>query len=186
MTDRDELRNKYRRIRDSIEPALRRFLSGKIGERLFGLPLFKEAQSVFFYHSFGSEVETPEMIKTALSEGKLVALPRVLDDKAMRFYFVEDLESLEISRFGVPEPPKEGLCAISEPDLVIVPGLVFDREGNRLGYGKGYYDRFFKTLPYGVSKAALAFDEQLSDTVIKEEYDVPVDLIITPSEVMEI
>ncbi len=184
MKDKRELRKIYRKKRDMIVPARGRVLSVKIGERLFSMPQWKEAQSVFFYHSFGSEVETPAIIMRALEEGKTVALPRIKDDTQMHFHYVDSLYSLVQSRYGMAEPPSGSAMAISEPDLVIVPGLVFDREGNRLGYGRGYYDRFFKTLPYGVTKIALAFDEQISDEIIKEEYDVPMDFIVTPSEVI--
>ncbi len=184
--DRDRLRKDMLEKRNAMDPGKRAEDSRRIFARLKELPVYEDASSVFFYHSFGSEVETQSMIEQALRKGKAVALPKVKDSATMLFYYVEGLGECQSGAFGVPEPPEGSLPAFSEPDLVIVPGLVFDREGNRLGYGKGYYDRFFKTLPFGVPKAALAFDEQLVATVLKEEYDVSMDFIITPTEVITV
>ncbi|MDP8266893.1 MAG: 5-formyltetrahydrofolate cyclo-ligase [Candidatus Aceula meridiana] len=150
---------------------------------LFKTPEFRAAKIIMFYSAFDGEVETLEMIKQAQNLGKKIALPiTVKEKKEIIPSLITNLEtSLIDGPYGIKQPKEDpaqkgDLCAI---DLVIVPGVAFDKKGNRLGRGEGYYDRFLKTLPQNTPKIGLAFDFQVVDCLpCVENHDVSVSFII--------
>ena len=159
--------------------------SGKIAEKLFKLEEYDEAANIFLYASFGSEVDTWSIIRWLLNEGKAVALPRCTSDTSMVFHYINSLDELTEGYKGIPEPKESLPAALSEPDLMIVPGVAFDAEMNRIGYGKGYYDRFFKAIPLYVPKIALAFEVQMVSEIPYETLDETMDKIITEERIYE-
>jgi len=159
---------------------------------LVSLPEFIKASTVMSYMDFRNEVRTREIIAFCLSNGKRVAAPRV--DKSggkgaskLVAYEIRDLEKdFEPGTFGLLEPrtDESRIVAPEEVDLVLVPGVVFDRKGNRIGFGAGYYDRFLARTRNDCIKAAVAFDFQVLDEIPAEEHDIPMDIIITESGVI--
>lgn len=154
-----------------------------IKEALFDLSAFKEAHTVMFFVSFRSEVMTDFMIKEALALGKKVAAPRsVKHTSTLQTYYLNDFYTdLSFGAYGILEP-KSDRCKRADTgdiDMVIVPGSAFTRSGDRVGYGAGYYDRFFGSLPEKALKVALAFELQIVDDISVSETDVKVDMIIT-------
>ncbi len=156
--------------------------SREIEERLFSLSEFLSAQVVMFFASFRSEVETAPMIRRALHLGKRVVLPRV-EGKELGLYEIHDFGSdVETGVWGIPEPKTNIPAALADVDLMIIPGAAFDKQGNRLGYGAGFYD---KLLPaFGKVTVALAFEAQIVNEVPTEKHDVPVQKIITENRII--
>lgn len=144
---------------------------------------YKNSDVIYTYVSFNQEVKTHDFIKTAFRDGKLIAVPKVCKD-VIKFFYIHDLEVLLESKLGILEPEKE-VEAIPGNDsniLVIVPGLAFDINKNRLGYGKGYYDRFFAKYSHiPMRKIALTFDFQILDQIPCSKDDIIMDEIITQS-----
>ena len=174
-------------LRDALDPQERASHSLLIKESLFKLPQFLAARSVMFYVSFRSEVETHDMIREALASGKTVVVPVTdMKNKRLALSRLEDFdEDLAPGIWGIPEPPQEKIRPIAyhDIDLVIAPGAAFSANGNRIGYGGGFYDRLLRES--GKKACALAFEMQiLSDIPNNPEQDVPVDYILTENRVI--
>lgn len=153
----------------------------KIKEMLFKSSEFRQAKAIMFYASFDGEVDTDEMIKEALKLRKTVVIPKIEENKKMTPRVVSDIDrGWGRDCYGIKQP-KEGsrLLALERIDLVIVPGLAFDRYGNRLGRGKGYYDRFLSQLAPHIPTVALAFDFQLLPCLPVALHDLTVDKVIS-------
>lgn len=155
--------------------------------RVKGLAAFQEAGLIFSYVAFRQEVETRGLITAALAAGKRVAVPLV--DKANRRLLameITDLGELAPGLWGILEPKPETRRPVepADIDLVIVPGVAFDRSGNRLGYGGGYYDRFLPTLRPGAQTVALAYSFQVVEALTPGPSDVPVRCVVTEEEVI--
>ena len=177
--------------------------SSAVVRRLLASSPFAESKVVCCYLSMpGGEVKTSSIITSCLAAGKRVFVPKVLGKRPadMRMFELESeaqLQSFPKSAWGIPEPSSELVlaspdgCDLGIIDLVLVPGVAFDRSCNRLGHGKGYYDCFLeRLLACNAAKAGpvptfvgLGFDEQLVATVPSEAHDRPLDLLVTPSEV---
>ncbi|MGI8649400.1 MAG: 5-formyltetrahydrofolate cyclo-ligase [Rubrobacter sp.] len=173
--------------RESLSPEVRRLLAEKILAGVLALPEFEVAQTVLAYCSFGSEIQTGGFLNATLATGKRLILPRV-DRKAgvLVLHEVSDLDSqLAPGVWGIPEPEARlAQVSIEEVDLVLAPGVAFDRNGGRLGYGGGYYDRLLGGLAVRPPVVAVAFGEQLVERVPVKPHDVKVDALLTESEVL--
>ena len=155
----------------------------QIQNNLFNLEQYKQSKTVMFFVSFNSEVNTHNMIKEAL-KNKTVVIPKV-ESHEIEPSVIIDFDNLVTSgRFGILEPIEAMKIAYKNIDFVLVPGIVFDKEGHRIGYGFGYYDKFLKKVPKSV-KIGLAFDFQVVDKIPSKMHDVPVDLIVTEKSVIE-
>jgi len=150
--------------------------SKAIAERLFRLPEYKKAKTIMFYASKKLEVQTLDAIRMALRE-KNVAVPLVKGDD-MAAVRISRMGDLAPGAFGVPEPRRGTQIRPKDIDLVIVPGVAFDAKGNRVGYGKGYYDKYLKKT-VRAQVVALAYEFQIVPTVPAECHDVRVHKIIT-------
>lgn len=153
--------------------------SERIQKRLFELPAYHDACAIFCYVAFNQEVRTKEIISDALERGKRVYVPKVLEG-VMKFIEITALSELSPGFFGILEPEITTEIIPSDNNFVIVPGLAFDKKGRRIGYGKGYYDKYFHK--YGVDKfmkVVLTYDFQVFDTLPESDQDVRVDWIIT-------
>lgn len=151
---------------------------------LFETMEFKKATTVMFFSSFDGEVQTNDMMRQAQNLGKKIALPvTIKKERNLIPWFIKDLDvDLCSGPYGISQPCAQGAGAVDLDllDLVLVPGLAFDRHGNRLGRGKGYYDRFLKCLPKITPCFGLAFDFQVISCLPSvEEHDVPVSRVIT-------
>ena len=169
-----EIRKERLKLREALGAEVRSEYSKRIAQRLFELEEYKDASNIFLYASFGSEVYTGEIILRSLSEGRAVALPYITSPAELRPGYK-----------GMPEPGEELPAALSEPDIMIVPGVAFDEQMNRIGYGKGFYDRFFKAIPLYVPKLALAFEVQMAKEIPYETLDETMDKIITEERIYE-
>ena len=171
--------------RDGLTPQARVASASAISARLRSLPAWQRARGVLSYMAFGSELDLGELHCELLQQGRLLVAPRVpAQGRALELRQVADLtQDLAASRWGIPEPQPER-CPLVDPaqiDLVLVPGVAFDRRGNRLGYGAGFYDRLFLRLLPSALRVACVHDALLVDRVPAEPHDVPVDLLITES-----
>ena len=159
-----------------------------IKKNLCSLSEFKKARNIMFYVSFNNEVDTHEVIKELLSEKeKNIIVPYVLkNNPSLQLSEIRDFNELEPKSFGILEPRELYIREFNpnKIDLVILPGLVFDKKGCRVGYGYGYYDRFLKKVKK-VKKIGLAFELQLVDEIPKEKHDVPVDILVTEKRVLK-
>ncbi|OLO26971.1 5-formyltetrahydrofolate cyclo-ligase [Alkalihalophilus pseudofirmus] len=160
--------------------------SKMIKEHLCSTVSWKNANTIAITISRGKEVDTYKIIKKAWQDGKNVVVPRTYPElSTMVFFKITDFNELENTYFQLKEP-KENVCLPYECekiDLIIVPGVAFDREGNRLGYGGGYYDRYLVNYPG--QTCAIAFEKQLVTRVPVELFDIPVQMIITEDSVFK-
>jgi 5-formyltetrahydrofolate cyclo-ligase len=154
-----------------------------VAERVLGLDRYREARSVLVYADFGSEVATGALVRAVRADGKRLVMPRVGEGGLALHAVADPGADLAAGVWGIAEP-RAGLPAVApgDVDLFLLPGLAFDPEGGRLGYGRGYFDRALA----GVSgaKVALAFDGQVVEAVPKGPRDVPVDVLVTPTRVV--
>ncbi len=135
--------------------------SSAVMHKLFRKSVFKKAKRVMFYIAFGGEVETRQMIEKALALGKCIAVPWCDTQGRIKPCLMPQEAKLSCGVFGVPEPAVKKCMRLKDIELVIVPGLAFDKDGNRLGRGKGCYDRFLRRISPDVPAIGLAFDFQV-------------------------
>lgn len=155
-----------------------------IQAKLFRMPAFQKAETILFYASFGGEVETFTMMSETQKLGKIIGLPKIAKNgKTITPFSVTSLkDGLEAGPYGIKQPKTDRgqTIDIHRLDMVIVPGVAFDKKNNRLGRGGGYYDRFLKTLPADVPTVGLAFDFQIVDDLpFLEEHDVSVTHVLS-------
>lgn len=161
--------------------------SKDIINQIFDSPHYKNAKTIMTFISFSDEVDTHDFIKKSISDGKMIVVPITFPKtKELKPSHVKDFNELEEGYYNILTPKKEFVRFIDpqEIDLVIVPGVGFDKSGYRVGYGGGYYDRFLSKLPTVVT-IAIAFDLQVIDKVPKEDFDIPVDYIFTEKEIIK-
>lgn len=171
--------------RDGLTAEQRAAATAAIVARVRSLPAWQRARGVLSYMAFGSELDLDALHRDLQQQGRLLVAPRVpAQGRALELRQVVDLtQDLAPSRWGIPEPLPER-CPLVDPaqiDLVLVPGVAFDRTGNRLGYGAGFYDRLFQRLPPSALRLACVQDALLVDRVPAEPHDAPVDLLVTES-----
>lgn len=186
-----EIRKWMKSQRNSLTALERGAFNELMKQRFLETPEYKQCEELFCFVSFGSEVDTHPILLQALQDKKKVYIPRIEDDAFMEFYRIENLEGLQPSRFGVPEPSSdpalrfipEEVSAILSKRCMVLPGLAFDLEGNRIGYGAGYYDKFFgKYTGLIFYKLAVCYDFQVIENIEAEEHDVKADAILTPTK----
>jgi 5-formyltetrahydrofolate cyclo-ligase len=186
MLTKKQAREQISAARDALSHEELAALSSAVQRRLFDFTPFSSCSFPMFFVSFRSEILTEGMIKQSLAAGKRVAVPVTkIKERELVPSELKDFDAeLAEGAYGVPEPKPEFLRPVSplELDFVAMPGLAFDRAGNRLGYGGGFYDRFVARLRPGVPLVALAFAFQLLDAVPTGEYDRKIDAIVTDSE----
>ena len=157
-------------------------------DQVLHLHEYVRARGIACYVNKDTEVDTRVLIRTALDQGKRVLVPVVKKgDVELFFSEIKDLgKELAPGTFGILEPKQEFVRPVSldEVDVIFVPGIVWDREGYRLGWGRGYFDRAIKKLPQHVRSAGLAFNLQLINRVARDQFDVQVDMAVIESRVI--
>ena len=177
------LSKKVLAARDGLLPGQRTAKSREIEERLFSLPELKSARTVLFFASFRSEVDTIPMIRRALASGKRVMLPKV-KGKELELFEIKNVDSdVSPGAWGILEPRGSAPVKLDELDVIIVPGAAFDEQGNRLGYGAGFYDKLLSE--FKKPTVAIAFEQQIVPKVPADPYDVPVQKIVTENRIIE-
>ena len=150
--------------------------SRRLGALFANSDLYRQASSIYGYLPYNQEVRTIPMLEQALRDGKRVAVPKVYGEE-MRFIWMTDLDLVEKGYSGIPEPVADTPEADDPTALVLMPGLAFDAQGHRIGYGGGFYDKFLAREPDHPT-VALCYDFQMLEKLETEEFDVPVDLVI--------
>ncbi|MBQ7084058.1 MAG: 5-formyltetrahydrofolate cyclo-ligase [Anaerotignum sp.] len=174
-----KIREKALAKRNNIPAEERAEKSRKIAGHILQSDAYQQAKRIFSFVSMDSEVETGEILKQAWQDGKIVAVPKTEKGRNMVFLKIDSFADLQEGRFGVMEPLTAEEFIPAEGDLFLVPGALFDKKKNRIGYGGGYYDTYFEKYR-GYRKIGIAFSEQISETDIPTEvYDIPLDDIVT-------
>lgn len=180
--DKFELREVMKERRRKLPELEAAEKSSRIKKNLFSMNDFRSSSSIAFYASIKSEREvlTEDMITDTINQGKRVCVPKVSGDYIAMF-LIHSLEDLSPGYKGILEP-KGGKMEI--PDLVIVPGIAFDRSGNRIGFGRGYYDRLLSLLSR-TTTIGLAFSFQMTDKITPGRFDIPMDFVVTENEIID-
>jgi 5-formyltetrahydrofolate cyclo-ligase len=180
------LRTQMRQIRRALPESERERASSNIMQRLMPLEAYQRAQAVHTYVSWRDEADTHALIRVMRHEGRRVIVPKVQQHPRTLLHFsIDDFSMLVPGAFGILEPSEEKGAQPAAADiaaLVIVPGLAFDRQGHRLGYGAGYYDHFLAEI--SAPKIALAFAAQIVEEVPAAAHDQRVDFVVTENEVI--
>jgi 5-formyltetrahydrofolate cyclo-ligase len=137
---------------------------------------YMQARTIYGYLSYNQEVRTEQILMQAILDGKQVAVPKIIDNE-MVFIYISDLSLVEKGYKGIPEPIVNAPVANDPSALVLMPGLAFDKNGGRMGYGGGFYDRFL-SKEQNHKTVALCYDFQIVEDLPVEEFDIPVDLVI--------
>ncbi|MFC1769173.1 5-formyltetrahydrofolate cyclo-ligase [Nanoarchaeota archaeon] len=154
--------------------------SKKVTKKL--LPRCKKFKNIMVYASFDGEVDTHVLINELLKQKKNVILPKIRDRLLMPIK-ISGFEDLLPGRYGILEPQQNTTFPIKKIDLIILPGVCFDKNCHRIGFGEGYYDKFLPKLNCPI--IALAFDFQIVEKIQNDPHDVPVDLIITEKRIIK-
>ncbi len=150
--------------------------SAALAEKFCETDFYRNAKTIYGYLPYNQEVRTVPLLERAIADGKRVAVPKVYGEE-MRFIWMEDLNKVEKGYAGIPEPVADGPVAEDETALVLMPGLAFDPQGHRIGYGGGFYDKFLASEP-GHPTVALCYDFQMLPHLETEEFDMPVDCVL--------
>lgn len=180
ITDKESARGFYRKVRGNIPPQERAEKSRMIAERLFGVDEYKDAESVLCYSPIGSEADASLISRNVLERGKILLLP-VSDPQrlTMSARRIDSLSGLICGTYGIPEPPPDSEeCLPEKIDVVIVPAVCFDTRGYRIGYGKGYYDRFLRCCRNAFT-VGIAYEECICERAFPDEHDIAVDITVT-------
>ncbi len=178
------LRSNLKEQRSHLSPEEIQMHSKIIAKRLYSFPTFQNASTILFYYPYENEVNLRQAINYALQQNKRVVLPAVCDGSLLCRQIVNIDQDVQEGKYGIKEPRKS--CPIvkrEDLDLILVPGVAFDEQGNRIGQGKGYYDIFLRNL--ATLKVGIAFEFQIIDIINQELHDVPVDIIITEERIIK-
>ena len=174
--DKSALRKQIREKKRAMTEEQIVTASARLGELFRAHPLYEKAKTVYFYLPYNQEVRTVPMLEQALRDGKRVAVPKVCGDD-MKFIYIDDLSCIAKGYCGIPEPVCDGPVADDPTALVLMPGLAFDPQGHRIGYGGGFYDKFLAAEPEHPT-VALCYGFQMVEHLETEEFDVPVDCVL--------
>ena len=177
---REEIRAYVKKKREDASKIQAAELSARICERIVTMAEYLKAKRVLCYAALPDEVQTGGLLREILRSGRELYLPRT---RGQNLEIARTVSGAKMERgaYGVPEPVTDELGSIEEMDLVLAPGVAFDREGNRLGYGKGYFDRLLKDCR--CPKVGMAFEMQLVDHVPEHQGDVPMDKVVTEAAI---
>lgn len=171
--DKKEIRKRFKEIRKNLR--------GNITSEFFKTDLYKKTGNIFTFVSYGTEIGTIELINKSLSDGKIVAVPYMTGKPhEMVFIKISSIEELMSNKMGILEPEynTENIIKSDKDTVIIVPGLAFDKDFYRIGYGGGYYDKYIDENEYMLT-VGVCFEEQIADLVPREKTDRAVDIIVT-------
>ena len=178
--DKKALRKRIAEQKRAMTPEQIEAASQRLAERLFQTDAYQNALSIYGYLSYNQEIRTLPILRSAMIDGKRVAVPKVYGDE-MRFIWMDDLSLVAPGYYDIPEPIADGPVADDELALMLMPGLAFDPEGHRVGYGGGFYDRYLAAHP-DHKLVALCYGFQLVDHLDCEAHDIPVHRVIPDEE----
>ena len=174
--NKKELRAMIRERKRAMTPEEINSRSEKLMELFLRSDAYKTAKTIYGYLPYNQEVRTVPMLEQALKDGKRVAVPKCYGDE-MKFLFMDDLSKVEKGYAGIPEPVADEPVADDETALVLMPGMAFDPQGHRIGYGGGFYDKFLAQEPNHPT-LALCYEFQVLPHLETEEFDIPVDCVL--------
>lgn len=185
MEDKKKLRKKMREIRDALTNEEVEIRSKQIAEQLLQSPIYRECTHICVYEAFRNEVSCGYIKKQAFQDGKYVFIPITdIESKTMGFYRITEDTVYKEGNYGILEPILGRKCNnLQEKALILMPGLAFDRNKHRLGYGGGYYDKYLSLHKEHIT-AALCYNFQIVDELPCEEHDILPDYIVTECEVL--
>ena len=174
--DKKELRRAIRERKRAMTEEEIVSRSAKLGALFTQSDAYKNAKTIYGYLPYNQEVRTVPMLEQALRDGKRIAVPKVYGDE-MKFLYLDDLTKVSKGYAGIPEPIADGPVADDTTALVLMPGLAFDPQGHRIGYGGGFYDKFLAAEPNHPT-LALCYEFQMLPVLDTEEHDIPVDTVL--------
>jgi len=174
--DKKELRRQIRQQKLTMTPQQIAEKSRLLAEKFLRSDLYRNAKTVYGYLPYNQEVRTAPILEQALKDGKQVAVPKCYGEE-MRFILLSDLSAVAPGYCGIPEPIADEPIAHDPTALVLMPGLAFDPEGHRIGYGGGFYDKFLAAEPDHPT-LALCYDFQMLPQLETDDHDIPVDLVL--------
>ena len=174
--DKRELRNQIKERKRAMTEEQIDSKSEALGRLFLASGAYKQARTIYGYLPYNQEVRTTAMLQKALDDGNRVAVPKCYGDE-MRFIYLDDLSKVEKGYCNIPEPIEDGPVADDPTALVLMPGLAFDPQGHRMGYGGGFYDKFLAAEP-GHPTLALCYDFQMLPHLETEDHDIPVDTVL--------
>ena len=175
---KNELRKYYLNIRDNIED--KDIKDNKIQDKLMNNKYINDCKLILVYVSFNNEVDTINLIKYFLNN-KLVAVPKI-ENNMMNFYYIKSLSELKKGKYNILEPVTNNMVNDFTSCVSITPGVCFSRNLYRIGYGKGFYDKFYSEHRE-IYKIGLTYDECIIDNFNVDMYDQKLDLVITPNNI---
>ena len=176
-------RTELKKIRATLPESLRSDFSGKICDTVRSLREVQSAKVIFAFISYGNEVHTHDLLKYFLNKGIDLAVPKILPEQGMVAMTLRSWEELVCGQMGILVP-RDNVPLQKPFDIILTPGLGFTRSGHRIGYGRGYYDRWFSQHPSGL-KIGIAFEDQLRETLPINDRDIPVDIVITEKQLID-
>lgn len=174
--DKTELRREIRARKRAMTEAEIEDRSARLAQLFFASRAYQNAKTIYGYLPYNQEVRTVPMLERALKDGKKVAVPKVYGDE-MKFLYLDDLTAVAKGYAGIPEPIADEPVAHDETALVLMPGLAFDPQGHRIGYGGGFYDKFLAAEPNHPA-LALCYEFQMLPKLDVEDHDIPVDTVL--------
>lgn len=174
--DKTELRREIRARKRAMTEEEIEERSTKLARLFFASEAYQNAKTIYGYLPYNQEVRTVPMLAQALKDGKKVAVPKVYGDE-MKFLYLDDLNAVAKGYAGIPEPIADEPVADDETALVLMPGLAFDPQGHRIGYGGGFYDKFLAAEPHHPT-LALCYEFQMLPKLDVEDHDIPVDTVL--------
>ena len=180
---KSDIRFKVKTLKENLSAEQINTDSNRIINKFLQLPEYKQCSQLICYVSFNQEVKTTKLIEAAFADKKKVAVPKVEGNK-MNFYYIHSIGELERSNLNIYEPEAKNkvILETKSKNLIVVPGLAFDHFGNRIGYGKGFYDNYFLNHSnVAWFKIAYAYDFQVFEKLPVENHDIQIDKIITPT-----
>lgn len=179
-SEKSSLRKLLLGRRDNLSADFMSIASKQIRKNLKKIEAYREAQTIACYYSIGSEVKTQDIIQEIISEGKTLALPKI-DNGMLVFYNVKKFEDLEEGEFGIMEP-KQNCPVVTKFDIILVPAVAMTRKGQRLGYGRGFYDRFLAGK--NITSVALTYSRLIVKNIPRSNTDVPIHWVVTEDQVI--
>ena len=174
--DKTELRREIRARKRAMTEAEIEERSAKLAQLFFASRAYQNAKTIYGYLPYNQEVRTVPMLERALKDWKKVAVPKVYGEE-MKFLYLDDLTAVAKGYAGIPEPIADEPVAHDETALVLMPGLAFDPQGHRIGYGGGFYDKFLAAEPNHPT-LALCYEFQMLPKLDVEDHDIPVDTVL--------
>lgn len=188
METKSSIRKRILALRNAISTEELLKMSEAICQRVLRIPVVQTADVVLCYAGYKSEVMTDTLMHELLKQGKKVYLPKVTGDE-MDFYRIHNMSDLAEGFMNIPEPAEHCKELFSQSEdskvVMILPGCAFSKKGTRIGYGKGYYDRYLKRIPCN-ERIALCYELQLVARIMADEHDIPVTQLVTEQQIIQV